>query len=71
MMIPKNKNVHQLVWGEECDTYLTHVCKYPCTSKDQDKNIKTRSFQPTQWLSSAVEVDFSPTSTADESHSVG
>ena len=32
---------------EECDSYLTHVCKYPGGVKDHFENIKTRSFQPT------------------------
>jgi hypothetical protein len=27
-------------------------------SIDQEENIKTRIFQPTMWLSSAVELDF-------------
>ena len=31
--------------GEECDTYLTHVCRYMLASKDQGENIKTESFQ--------------------------
>ena len=36
-------------------------------SVDHDENLKTGSFQPTLWLSSAVEVTY----TVGERHSVG
>ena len=46
---------------DEYDTYLTHVSRHLCSVENPVK--RKRSFQPTLWLSSAVEV-------GDESHSV-
>ena len=42
---------------EECDTYLSHVFRHHSSIKNpvQRQNIR-QSFQPTLWLSSAVEV---------------
>ena len=42
---------------KESDTWLMSV-DVLVASIDQDENIKTRSFQPTLWLSSALEIDW-------------
>jgi hypothetical protein len=42
--------------GEKCNTYLSHVYRYLLSIEDQNENIKTGSFQPTLWLSSAVQL---------------
>ena len=36
---------------EECDTYLTHVCRYHWSRESPVKRWNTRSFQPALWLS--------------------
>ena len=37
---------------EECDTYLTHVCRHHWSRESPVKRLNTRNFQP-----SAVDVD--------------
>ena len=40
---------------EECNTYLTHICRHHWSRKSLVKRLKLRSFQPTLLLSSAVD----------------
>ena len=44
---------------EECDTYLPHICIHRWSRKSLVKRWNIMSFQPTLWLSSAVDVDCS------------
>ena len=39
---------------EECDTYLTHVCRHHCSRESPVKRWNIRSLHPTLWFSSAV-----------------
>jgi hypothetical protein len=41
---------------EESDTYLTHVCRHLNSGDSLEKRLNMRSFQPSLWLSSAVDV---------------
>ena len=41
---------------EECTTYLTHVCRHNYSEEIPVKRWNMRSFQPTLWLSSAIDV---------------
>ena len=50
---------------EECNTNLTNVCRHRWSSMSLMKRWNIRSFQPTLWLSSPVDI-----ATADESQSV-
>ena len=50
---------------EECDTYLTHICRHRWGRGSPVKRLNIGSFQPKLRLSSAVDVD--SMSTADES----
>ena len=36
---------------EECDAYLTHVCRHHWSRKSPVKRLNIRSFQPKLWLS--------------------
>ena len=41
---------------EDRDTYLTPICRHPCSVDSQEKRWNMRSFQPTLWLSSAIDI---------------
>ena len=41
---------------EECDTYLTHICRHQCSRESPVTRWNIRSFQPTLRLSSAVDI---------------
>ena len=43
---------------EECNTYLTHICRLHCSGDSMEKRSNIRRFQPTLRLSLAVEVDY-------------
>ena len=43
----------------ECDTYLTHVCRHYSSGDSLEKRCDIKSFQPTLWLSSVIDVDWS------------
>ena len=68
-MLPWNK---MLKTREYYNTYLTHVRRHHCSRQNLVKWSNIRRFQPTLWLSSAIDVDLSQsTCTADESPCVG
>ena len=48
---------------EECDIYQTHEFRHHCSEESPVKRWNIRSFQPTLWLSSAIDVN-----TDKESH---
>ena len=41
---------------EECDTYPTHICRRHISRDSSEKRLNIRSYQPTLWLSSVVDV---------------
>ena len=43
---------------EEWNTYLSHVCRHHCGGESPVKRLNIRRFQPTHWLSSAVDVAY-------------
>ena len=47
-----------LRWRKECNTYLTHVFRHHCSEKKLVRRWNIRSFQPTLWLSSTVDINW-------------
>ena len=41
---------------EECDAYLTHICRHPHSGYSPEKRLNI-SFLTTLWLSSAIDVE--------------
>ena len=60
---------NRLKRGENCNTYLTHVCRQLWSLERSERTDREPNYQSTLWLSSAVEVDIYIY--ADESYSVG
>ena len=46
--------IKKLKRREECDTYLTHLCRRHSCADSPMERWNIRSFQPTLWLSSAI-----------------
>ena len=44
---------------EERDTYLIHICRHHWSGESPVERLNIRSFQPTLWISAAVDVDSS------------